>query len=136
MVRTTIAALALSMAAAACATTGGAGYPPGASRDVIVRSEIEATSVSNAHDLVKRLRPHMLRFRGPRSISGGGGIGSNDIVVYVDGVQHGGSASLRDLQTSAIDQIEYLDPSEATAEYGTGHLHGAILVTMLSGVRR
>ena len=51
-----------------------------------------------------------------------------DIVVYVNDVRMGGPEALQNVGAEAVVAIRYLDAAQA-ARYGTGHQHGAILVT-------
>jgi hypothetical protein len=112
---------------AACASTGsGTSSNP----NVITAADVqEAANYSSAYQLVERLQPQWLRKRS-------GGITFNevneemegDVVVYVNDVRVGGPDALRDVSVDAVERIEYLDAARA-ARYGTGHQHGAILVT-------
>jgi hypothetical protein len=94
-----------------------------ASGKVIDRPAIEASTVSgSAYDLVRTLRPAWLRVRGkatrgyPR--------------VYVDGLRRSGRPVdvLGAIPVRLVQRVQYLSTQEATARFGTGHEHGAILV--------
>lgn len=128
--------LAAVLAFGACASTGGMS---GGDRNVLTADQISAIGVSTAYDAVERLRPQWLRRLQQRSLAGGGGspdVGSEDVVVYVDGVRSGGRDALKQVRADAVYQMRYLDASQATAEYGTGHLYGAIDVKTKSGAKR
>ncbi|MEO6447269.1 MAG: hypothetical protein ABIZ91_00040 [Gemmatimonadaceae bacterium] len=93
----------------------------------ITESEINAVVEENAYDIVQRLRPAMLR---PRMASGtpegeGGGI-----VAYVDNVRSGGTESLRNISRATIKEIRFINASDATQRFGTGHPAGAIIVVL------
>ena len=73
--RLIIGVLALSTAAAACASGGSAGAPAATTNaatnttrrnpNLITQAEITAAGLENLYDVVERLRPSMLRSRGP-----------------------------------------------------------------------
>lgn len=101
--------------------------PPRRSRNLITREEIEEAGKGalNAEDLIRRLRPNFLRVPGGQTPGGTAG-GPR---VYVDNTPLGGTEVLRGIQVDFIGEIAYLDPSEATNRYGTGHQSGAILIS-------
>lgn len=108
-------------------------------RHRITLEEIHASPASNLYDAVRALRPAWLRTRGHSSLQlatvpGGRGDSisvpaASEIVVYVDGVRFGTQSSLRDLAPHDVAAMEYLDAGAATQRWGTGHPHGAILVS-------
>lgn len=118
-----------------CAGVSPAEAQKGRRNDVITAEEIAKSSANNAYDLVKSLRPAWLR---PRGISTGrptvdavgemgdpgGGMG-----VYVDGVRVGGLDQLSNVEAQRIQEMRFLNASDATLKYGTGHTQGAIEVT-------
>jgi hypothetical protein len=109
---------------AACASGGSSGSStPHGSRDLIILSEIEAVEVTNAFDLIQRLRPEMLR---PRS--GGGFTSTPSPVVYLDGVRHGEVNSLTSIPKDIIREVRYINAADATTRFGTGNTGGAILI--------
>ena len=82
--------------------------------------------ISNAYDAIQRLRPDMLRKRmGARTGEGA----SADIEIYVDGRHVGALETLRSIPAEQIKEILYLNSSDATLRFGTGHTEGAILIT-------
>lgn len=100
-------------------------------------TDISQAGLSTAYDVVERLRPQWLHVRAARSLNGGGpevsGPGAVSVVVYVDGVRAGDLSALRDIPASSVDNMKFLDASEATNEHGTGHLYGAIEVRTRHG---
>lgn len=107
----------------------------------IAQAEIEASSASNAFELVRGLRPGWLRTRGIRSLRADTTRRAEaftslprqgDIWVYVDGVRLGNQDSLRQVSTDEIIALQFLDAPQATTRFGTGHTHGAILITRRS----
>jgi len=127
LVATLVAGAAvLSVLGCQAATGSGTGAAtPSTSRRVLLGDEIRSVSATDAYEAVQRLRPEWLRRRGQVSIqdpSAGG------VVIYLDGVRFGGPRSLEGLRAESIVQMEYLDASDATTRFGTGHGGGAILV--------
>ena len=130
-----LAVAALPMLACSSGTVQGTG-----DRYLITAEEIANVNVGNAFEAVERLRPQWFREQNQRSISGGGpgepDIGTQGLVTYIDGIRAGGPDALRSIPASTVVEMRFLDPSRATAEYGTGHLFGAIQVLTRAGVRR
>ena len=103
---------------------------PNYDRDLITQEEIRerVPGAKTAWDVVQQLRPHFLRERTPMSLAEGAQ--RLPVQVYVNGVQSisAPAVSLRDIRADEVIEIRYLNPSDATTRYGTGHLNGAILV--------
>lgn len=97
-------------------------------RAEIGRDIIEATSYSNALDLVRGERPHWLRTRGRSSV-----MYDTDVVIYVDGVRAGGPRFLAQVHPIDVERLRYYDAREAQYRFGTGHVHGAIDVITRRG---
>lgn len=108
-------------------------------RDKIEVDELRASPSTNLYQLIRSKRPHWLNTRGRATmatVSGTGLDGSAvtataepEIVVYVDNARFGTHESLRSLQSDDVDMLEYLNGVAATQRFGTGHVHGAIVVT-------
>lgn len=77
----------------------------------------------NAFQAIQLLQPQWLRVRGVDSF-----FGSNEVVVYLDGVRRGGPDVLRGINTVNLQEIRRLDSRQATTQFGTGHPSGAILL--------
>ena len=108
-------------------------------RDLITRAEIQdrAPDVKNALEVVQRLRPHFLRERATGSITSpltaegnrNTAASRQPVLLYVNGARSGiPGTSLREIPAAAVIDILYLDASDATTRFGTGHDNGAILV--------
>jgi hypothetical protein len=94
---------------------------------LITFEEIEASRDANAFDLIQRLRPNFLTYRGETSLSKGR---SNPYpTVYLDGQEYGPISSLRSIPASQISSIRLLRAWEATTKYGTGNMGGVIAVS-------
>lgn len=94
--------------------------------NVILGEELAGSSADNALQAIKLLRPSMLR---PRGATISVPTGSADIVVYQDGVKTGGPSSLELVPIISVREIRFINASDATTRFGTGHAMGAILVT-------
>ena len=80
---------------------------------------------TNALEAIQRLRPNFLSTRGPGTINAV----DEGIIVYANGIRLGGTDTLRDLPVVEIKEIRYMSAADATQRFGTGHSHGAILIT-------
>jgi hypothetical protein len=131
------AALAGSAACASSGTAGQDGEPqtttvsapvrPRRDPNVITGEELASRSTLTARQAIEQLRPQFLRVRGTTTL---GNASSADVIwVYFDGTRMGTVEVLNNIGVHEISEIRYLNPSEATNRYGTGHVQGAILVT-------
>lgn len=139
----TFLAVATLTGAVACASSGGsvqpgqAGEPqttvvaapqrPRKDPNVITLEELATRPTLTARQAIEQLRPQFLRMRGTTTL---GNAQTQDMIwVYFDGTRMGGVEMLNNIGVHEIREIRYLNPSEATNRYGTGHVQGAILVT-------
>lgn len=90
---------------------------------VISTEEVQSSSARNAFELVQLLRPGWLQKKGAYSFREDG-----DIVVYLDDMRVGGPDALRQIETTALSSIRFLDPVTAQARFGLNHNYGAIQV--------
>jgi len=111
----------------ACAQAARTTAGPTTSRHVLLGDEIQAASVATAYQAVARLRPEWLHRRGQMSIRDPS---AGAVVVYLDGLREGGATALEAIAAENVLAMEYLDGSEATTRFGTGHAGGAILVRL------
>jgi hypothetical protein len=118
-----IAGCVVVLACAQATQTGGTV----ALRQVLLGDEIQAAAVATAYEAVARLRPEWLRQRGRVSIRDPG---AGALVVYLNGMRQGGASALEGIAAENVAGMEYLNGSEATTRFGTGHGGGAILVRM------
>jgi len=103
----------------ACSSTQSASPKPRTNRNVITAEEIATISVSDAWDVVDRLRPAFLKTHGTLTPP----------VVYLDGMPDGELEALHRIQPASIQSIQFLDPLQATQRYGRAAGGGALLVT-------
>ena len=110
--RALLALLALLPALAACGA-GAARGGPGSSLtpDLIGLDEIEASTTTNAWDLITQVRPNWLRGRGTPSLR------TAQIplpVVYLDDRRQGDLNVLRSFPTGGIAELRYINATTAT----------------------
>ena len=82
--------------------------------------------MQNALQAVQRLRPNFLQTRGGATSSITQG--PQDVVVYVDQTRMGGPNTLAQIPITDVKEIQYLNGTDATQRYGTGHGSGVIIV--------
>lgn len=93
-------------------------------RQLITKTEIDEARVSTAYDLIVRLRPEFLSSSAARQMDGS----VLPPVVYINGSIAGDVASLRGISASAIAEIRYVLPHDATTYHGASHRGGEIMV--------
>ncbi len=96
------------------------------SRDQINAAEIKTFNASNAHELIKTLRPNWLRGVGVSSFK------YNAVaypIVYIDEIKMGEMDHLGSISTINILKIEHINGSETALRLGRGHHGGVILIT-------
>ena len=122
-----VAFAAMLAVTVACASKGSSGTPVlQTDRDLILESEIasRAADASNALQVVQKLRPQMLRSRGPTDRNGQ----SAQPRVYVDHTEYGGLSYLQNVNASQIREIRFVNSRDATTQWGTGHMGGVIQI--------
>ena len=124
-VSTALPALAVAalLIVGGCASTGSGG---GGSGSNLTREDIEQVSVSDAYELVQRLRPRWLQSRGQISFQNPD---AGYAVVYVDGMRFGPLNSLRQISPETIDEMEFISAGDATTRFGLGHTGGVIMIS-------
>jgi hypothetical protein len=125
--RTGRAALLALVLVGACGGQGGTLQPaPARSSDVVTMEELGRMSTSSSlFEALHALRPAWFR-RNPTTLRPQA---EGDVVIYLDRSRLGGPETLRTIQVTAVTVIRHYSPSEAQAQFGPGHLHGAILVS-------
>ena len=93
--------------------------------DVITEAELAKTTGSTMYDAVRQLRPNWEMRARPTAM-----VRSNQaqLIVYVDGTRYGGFDSLRLIKWRSVGYVRYYSPGAAEAQFGPGHLVGAIEV--------
>lgn len=108
--------------------TTNAGSPARGPANLILEAEIMSSGTANALEAIQRLRPTMLRGRGSNPIQQGTG-SANAIMLYVDGVPAGTIDQAANINALSVKEIRFINASDATTRFGTGHPMGAILIT-------
>lgn len=121
--------------AAACGGSRSGSAPervtPGAATgsDVITTAELREAKEANLYDFIRAYRPRWLQRARPTAVQPDRqAIEVDELVVYVDNARLGDVETLRQITPGGVVLVRYLSPSEAHAEYGLGHLNGAIQV--------
>jgi hypothetical protein len=128
-------------------------------RDRISREELvqAADKFQDLYTAIRGLRPHFLTVpRGPRStdiqptgnrgsplpgfsggqeMRGSGGAATPPIILYIDDAKAGDLDQLKGIPTINVEEVSYMNPSKAGAEFGLGHEGGAILVKRYKGTK-
>jgi hypothetical protein len=118
----TLGALAASLSCASGSSSSR--RPSGSSADLIGPEELSHAQWPNAWELVSNLRPRWLQNRGPDSFSN-----PSVIQVVVDDMRLGPVTSLRNLPTSGITSLQWVDALSATARWGLDFGSGAIYIS-------
>lgn len=115
---------------AGCSSARPGGTTPTTDTNLITHAEVVRAGVSSAYDLIRKVRPFWLSKRGPRSF-----FNESEVVVYLDGTKLIGGGTLKqtlaEISSTYIDTLEFLDARRATLRFGSGHIHGAILIKTL-----
>jgi hypothetical protein len=124
--------LLLSLACAGATGTPSSGTSTQMTRgsaNVINSAEIEAApqDAQTAYDIVARLRPMMMR---PRNQTAGASNGEFGVMVFVEDVRLGEVDQLRTVMRATIQEIRYINATDATTRWGTGYSNGVILVRL------
>ena len=130
----TLAVLAVMGATLGCsaspAATPKTSSQPKTDPDVISTAEIDSQSFRDAYDVVQRLRPSWFTRKSGGSSARRMGTSGSGLVVYLDNARMGGVEALRQLNTSAIESLRFMDAAIATATLpglGSSVIAGAIV---------
>jgi hypothetical protein len=96
--------------------------------NVISFEELQSiqSEATDAYSAVERLRPQFFRIRGTNKTFGNSE--TLEIRVVVDNAGRGGVESLRQIPTSTVKEIRYINGTDASIQFGTNYGAGAILV--------
>jgi hypothetical protein len=124
--------LAATLLLGACSSSNasrGESPTPNKDPDVITADELAKTSGgSTVYDAVRQLRPNWEMRARPTAV-----VRPNQsiFIVYVDGSRYGGFDALRLVKWHSVAFVRYYSPGAAEAQFGPGHLAGAIEVKTL-----
>jgi hypothetical protein len=111
---------------AACSRAPRAGDRPASSSQLITADEIARSQAVNGYDAVQKLRANFLSNRGKTSILDRDAPESP--TVYLDGMQYGPIASLRNIPANQIARIRLYRAWEASTKFGAYNSAGVIEV--------
>ncbi|HVF38415.1 MAG TPA: hypothetical protein VM939_00855, partial [Gemmatimonadaceae bacterium] len=94
---------------------------------VIASDEIGALSAANAYEVIQKLRPNFLSYRGETSLNKSES--SPYPTVYVDGMAFGTIATLRTIPAMQIASIRLYRSWEAATRFGMGNMGGVLEIT-------
>ena len=94
---------------------------------LIIEEEIERSGAPTAYEVIQRLRPNFLSYRGETSFDRNKS--QPYPTVYVDGQEYGPLSSLRNIPASQVATIRLYRAWEATTKFGTGNMGGVIAIT-------
>ena len=98
-----------------------------AKSQLITEDEVEASRAPTAYEVIQRLRPGFLTYRGETSFDKSK---SHPYpTVYVDGQEYGPIGTLRNIPASEISTIRLYRSWEATTKFGAGNMGGVIAIT-------
>jgi hypothetical protein len=119
--RAAFALLVLLLATAACTAGAGPGAAtrPRGSLDRITEAELEPIGQLSAFEAIERLRPRWLQSRKGMFPT-----------VHVDGsVRNAGEEILATILCSDVQDMQYMNASDATTRFGTDYAYGLIVIT-------
>lgn len=114
---------------AGCAASTGSSGERRSSSNILTRDEIVASGVTNLYDAIQQLRPQFLRNRGNSSLLGG----ADQIKVYLNGSELGGTATLRTLVPGNVERVEFVRGADTSVRFGLDNPAGVISVTTSAG---
>lgn len=94
---------------------------------LITEEEVDASPGANAYELIQKLRPNFLSYRGETSFDRSKS--QRYPTVYVDGQEFGPISILRTIPAIEIATIRLYRSWEATTTFGTGNVGGVIAIT-------
>jgi hypothetical protein len=114
----------LTVLLAGCGGTGSTTKTkkPRVNRSIITYEEIQTINVTNAYEIVKRLRPDLLNKDQKQmpNLSDGGVTDFNfAVLIYLNGSRFGEKTSLRNIEYNRVKEIRYYDPDESVFKFGS-----------------
>jgi hypothetical protein len=94
---------------------------------LITEDEIEASHSATAYEVIQHLRPNFLTYRGETSFDKSRS--TPYPTVWVDGMEYGPIATLRNVPAAQISTIRLYRSWEATTKFGVGNMGGVIEIT-------
>ncbi len=114
--------------------------PAGASaqkrqRDLLTRDEIQASPQRDLSLLqaLRSLRPRFVQVAQSQTSFGVTAVAK--AVVYIDGMREENADELSTIRAGDVDEVRYLDPTQAATEYGPTASGGALVIKLHKGTR-
>jgi hypothetical protein len=117
--------LALSCQLFPACSTGGTGERTTRNRNLITLEELAPFAQLSAYEAVQQLRPRWLTADRAVNVRGSGHLAPR---LIVDGMPRGPLEGLRAISVHSIEEIRFMNSSDATTRFGTGYAAGAIEV--------
>lgn len=96
-------------------------------RNVLTAEELTRAGDVSLYDALRQLRPTFLRSRG---IIPGATTPPPAIQVYIGGMRMGETDHLRQIGARSVQEVRFLEPQQANAQFGGNNSGGAIVVVM------
>ena len=118
-----LVSLAVLSGVVSCSPRTGGAVRPRPQED-ITRPELEEVLSASAYGAIEQLRPSWLFHRRAPTPTNP----NPEPMAYVDRAQLRRFDELRTIPVEDIERIQFLNASDATTRFGTGHMWGAIIV--------
>ncbi len=93
---------------------------------LITEDEVEASRGADALEVIRKVRPNFLTYRGETSLRGQS---KPYPTVYLDDQEFGPIETLKNIPAAHISSIRLYRAWEATTKFGTGNMGGVIAIT-------
>jgi hypothetical protein len=94
---------------------------------LITTDEIDGLHAATAHEVIQKLRPNFLSYRGETSFNKSQS--SPFPTVWLDGISYGSIEVLRSIPAMQIASIRLYRAWEATTKFGMGNMGGVLEIT-------
>ena len=115
--------LTVLLISVSCATASRGGERRSGSQSRLSDQELADTAELTLYDAIQRLRPFWLRARG-NSVTRG----PPPVIVYLDNIRVGDASYLRGLRVDMVEEVSYVNATDATTRWGIGVSGGVIMV--------
>lgn len=119
-------ALIIAIGTAAACASGGT-RPTGARHNLVTAEELSRLGNVTLYDALRQVRPAFLRTRQPETQF----MPETPINVYLGGLfVPDGLEYLRQIMAHTVQQVEFLEPQQANARFGTNNNGGALIIAV------
>ena len=95
---------------------------PRVNRSIVTYEEIQTVNVTNAYEILERLRPDLLKKdEKPMSNLSDGGVTDFNfaVLIYLNGQRYGEKNTLRNINSARVKEIRYYDEDESVFKFGS-----------------